>query len=146
MALKETFKQLLADFPKQPAFSEKDAKQFYALGFSLYGAGSFQESTQVFEVLCLRKPLEYPHWFGLASSFQETGRYEKALNAWAMAAILDRSSPHPHFHAAECCFSLGQIEEAKTALNAALARADGDSLLQDQISLLLQQWSQMPCL
>lgn len=145
MTLQEGFQKLLANLPEQPPFSEKEAERFYAFGYSLYAAGSFQKAAEVFEVLCFRKPLEYPHWFGLASSFQESGCYEKAVNAWAMAAILDRLSPHPHFHAAECCFSLGRVQEAETALRTALERAEDYPLLQDQIALLQQQWSQASC-
>lgn len=145
MMTADMFQQFLAHLPKQPTLSQKEAESFYTLGFSLYGTGSFTEAADVFKVLCIRKPLEYRHWFGLASSLQESKDYEKALNAWAMAAILDQSNPHPHFHAAECCFSLNQIEEAQIALQAALTRAEDYPILQDQITLLQKQWNEALC-
>ncbi|MBX9745113.1 MAG: tetratricopeptide repeat protein [Chlamydiales bacterium] len=122
--------------------SSEEVKQFYTFGFSLYGAGSAQEAIDVFEVLCVQRPLEAKHWFGLAASLQEESYYEKALPAWAMAALLDESNPHPHFHAAECCFAQGRQKEAQMALEAASMRAERDSVLQDRIALLQHRWSQ----
>ncbi len=142
MINQETLLQFLAHAPKRTPLSEKEAESFYAFGFSLYGAGSFKKAADVFEVLCVQRPLQHRHWFGLASSLQESGEYDKALPAWAMAAILDSSNPYPHFHAAECCFSLKQIKEAKTALQAALTRVQDNSTLKDQIILLQQRWDE----
>lgn len=121
--------------------SDEEADRFYKLGFSLYQAGSFGEANQVFRTLCVQKPLEYRHWFGFASSLQETKDYEKALYAWSMAAVLDQRAPYPHFHAAECAFSLSRSKEALAALDSALARAEELPILQDQIAILKTTWS-----
>ncbi len=139
----EMFQQFLAHAPKKPSLSEKEAESFYAFGFSLYGGGSFQEAVDVFEVLCVQRPLEHRHWFGLASSLQESGEYQKALPAWAMAAIINAADPYPHLHAAECCFSLKQMKEAKIALQAAVARAQDNTILLDQITLLQKRWEEL---
>ncbi|MDP1607699.1 MAG: tetratricopeptide repeat protein [Chlamydiales bacterium] len=139
---KEAVRRLLTQMTPAEKMSSEEAKKFYAFGFSLYGAGSAQEAIDVFEVLCVQRPLEAKHWFGLAASLQERSHYEKALPAWAMAAILDQSNPHPHFHAAECCFAQGKQEEARIALEAALIRSEQDSVLQDRIALLQHRWNQ----
>lgn len=143
--IREALEKFLEDFPNHPVMTEKKAEDFYTLGFSLYNAGSFDKASQVFQVLCCQKPLDYKHWFGLASSLQEERLYEKALSAWAMAAILNRTLPYSHFHAAECAFSLNRKEEAALALEAALVRANDYPILQDQITLLKEKWSEVSC-
>lgn len=139
----EKLQEFLRKAPKEAIMSDETARDFYTLGFSLYQAGSFEEASRVFQVLSIQKPLEYKHWFGLASSLQERKEYEKALPAWAMAAVLDQSLPYPHFHAAECAFSLDRKEEAKAALESAFSRASEYPILQDQIAVLKQRWSEM---
>lgn len=145
MLTEEALQLFLPRLPKTAALSEKEVEDFYVLGFSLYQTGSFQEASDVFEVLCSQSPFQYAHWFALASSLQESANYEKALHAWSMAAVLDPSHPKPHFHAAECCFSLGQMEEAKRALEASSKRAEDDLILQDQIEALQTRWSEILC-
>jgi len=141
MISEKAFQQFLREAPKVSPMSDREAEDVYALGFSLYGAGSFEEASDVFRILAAQRPLQYQHWFALASSLQESKNYERALDAWAMAAVLDENAPYPHFHAAECAFSLGQIEEARAALDAAADRTEENLVLQDQIALLKSQWS-----
>jgi type III secretion system low calcium response chaperone LcrH/SycD len=136
----DVFKKFLDAVPHREVMPAEEAEKFYSLGFSLYGAGNYKESADVFEVLCAQWPLEPKHWFALASSRQENTEYEKALHAWAMAAILKSEDPYPHFHAAECCLSLEQQEDAGKALASALLRAKENPALQDKIALLRQQW------
>lgn len=141
MISKEVLHQFLQAAPKASSLSDREAQDFYTLGFSLYNAHSFEEAVDVFRVLSAQKPLEPKHWFALASSLQESRNYEPALDAWAMTAILDGENPYPHFHAAECAFSMHQLKDALAALNAAAARVGENLVLQDQIDLLKQQWS-----
>lgn len=136
----DAFKQFLDAVPHEEVMPPEQAEKFYSLGFSLYGAGNYKESADVFEVLCAQWPLEPKHWFALASSRQENTEYDKALHAWAMAAILKSEDPYPHFHAAECCLSLNQKEEADLALASAHTRSCENPALQDKIALLRQQW------
>ncbi|MBS0626471.1 MAG: tetratricopeptide repeat protein [Verrucomicrobia bacterium] len=136
----DSLKKFLEVAPHQEVMPPEEAEKFYSLGFSLYGVGNYKESADVFEVLCAQWPLEPKHWFALASSRQENSEYEKALHAWAMAAILKTDDPFPHFHAAECCFSLSQKEEASFALASALSRSETHPVLKDKIALLRQQW------
>ena len=141
MSFIEGFQQFLREAPKGSPLSGEQTDRFYTLGFSLYNAGSFEEALQVFRVLCVQNPWEYRHWFGFASTLQESKEYEKALYAWSMAAVIDQTVPQPHFHAAECAFSLSKSDEAIAALDEALARAEDYPILQDQIALLKTTWS-----
>lgn len=120
--------------------SEEEVERFYAYGFAQYGSGSWSEAADVFRVLCTRRPLEPRFWFALGATLQEAGSYYDALHSWAMAALLKKEDPYPHFHAAECCFSLHLSEDAAKALAESEMRAETGHPLKVKIALLKQQW------
>lgn len=122
--------------------SDEDVERFYAYGFAHYGTGSWNEAADIFRVLCTRRPLEPRFWFALGATLQEAGSYHDALHSWAMAALLKKEDPYPHFHAAECCFSLQLSQEAAKALSESEVRIQADPThpLGAKIGLLKQQW------
>ena len=119
----------------------EELEKFYAYGFMLYSQGSCKESSDVFRVLCTNSPLEFRFWFGLGASLQETKEYTEALRAWAVAALLEKESPFPHFHAAECYFSERTPEEAKKALEEVERRIDEQHPLFEKVALLKERWA-----
>ncbi len=125
-----------------PVLSEEEVERFYAFGFAHYGTGNWAEAADVFRVLCTRRPLEPRFWFALGATLQEAGSYRDALHSWAMAALLKKEDPYPHFHAAECCFSLQMTQDAAFALNESETRIRSEQThpLQPKIMLLRQQW------
>ncbi len=136
---------MIADFLKNPRtdllLSEEEVEKFYAYGFAQYNSGRWAESADVFRVLCTRRPLEARFWFALGATLQEAESYSDALHAWAMCALLKKEDPYPHFHAAECCFSLNWTGDASKALKEAEERAGaGGHPLKDKISLLRERW------
>lgn len=122
--------------------SEEEVERFYAYGFALYGSGKWIEATDVFRVLCTRRPLEPRFWFALGATLQEAGSYYDALHSWAMAALLKKEDPYPHFHAAECCFSLEMAQDGAKALTETEQRIGRELShpLKSKIGLLRQQW------
>jgi type III secretion system low calcium response chaperone LcrH/SycD len=122
--------------------SDTEVESFYAYAFAQYGSGNWKEAADVFRVLCTRRPLESRFWFGLGATLQEAGSYQDALHAWAMAALLEKDDPYPHFHAAECCFSLQLSQDASLALKESEKRIEPQSAhpLRPKITLLRQQW------
>lgn len=122
--------------------SEAQVEQFYAYGFAHYGSGRWKEAADTFRLLCTRRPLEPRFWFALGATLQEAGSYKDALQSWAMAALLQKEDPYPHFHAAECCFSLQMSEEAAKALAQSEMRIPVEEKhpLKPKIGLLKQQW------
>lgn len=121
-------------------FSDREAEQFYAYGFAHYTTGNWGEAADAFRVLCTRRPLEPRFWFGLGATLQEAGSYADAVNAWAMAALLKKGDPYPHFHAAECYFSLREKGEGIKALKEAESLLSQEDPLQSKIALLKEQW------
>jgi len=122
------------------AISEDEVEQFYAYAFAQYGTGNWSEAADVFRVLCTRRPLEARFWFGLGAALQESESYSDALHAWSMAALLRDEDPFPHFHAAECYFSMEDKEEAVKALSEVEMRMGERHPLQGKVALLKQQW------
>lgn len=122
--------------------TEEEVERFYAFGFAQYGSGHFLEAADCFRLLCTRRPLEPKFWFALGATLQETGSFQDALHSWAMAALLKKEDPYPHFHAAECCFSLKQSSEAQKALKESFLRIQNEKEhpLRAKISALREQW------
>ncbi|MBU6383809.1 MAG: tetratricopeptide repeat protein [Verrucomicrobia bacterium] len=123
-----------------PTLEEAEVERFYAFGFAHYGSGHLHEAADVFRVLCTRRPLESKFWFALGATLQEAMSYQDALHSWAMAALLKRDDPYPHFHAAECCLSLQKVKDAAKALREAENRVTEGHPLLDKIIVLRQQW------
>ena len=119
---------------------DQEVEKFYAFGFAQYGSGHWGEAADVFRVLCTRRPLEPRFWFALGATLQEAGSYQDALHSWAMAALLKSDDPYPHFHAAECCFSLKLSSDAALALTESETRLQAAHPLKEKIDLLRQQW------
>lgn len=123
-------------------FLDEEAEKYYSYAFAHYHSGHWSEAADAFRVLCTKRPLESKFWFGLGATLQAAESYEEALHSWAMAALLKKEDPYPHFHAAECYLSL-QIKK-----DAALALSESEKRIQDmahpliqKIQLLKSQWS-----
>lgn len=117
-----------------------DVEKFTTYGVAQYRSGNWDEARDAFRVLCSNRPLEPQFWVALGACLQEAGSYEEALEPWAMAALLMPNDPYPHFHAAECYFSLSQTEDAGKALAESAAHISGDHPLAPKINLLKEQW------
>lgn len=99
-------------------FTQDDVVLLYELGYQLYQVGNYKKGEEVFRRLVVAAPLEKKHWQGLGSCQQMQNKYQDAILSWSMVVLLDPSSPLPHFHAAECLFSLNQIDQGLEALKA----------------------------
>lgn len=124
-------------------FSQEDFNTLYTVAYGLYESGDYMPAKDIFHQLVLAKPLQSEYWFCMGSCLQMDKAYSEALSAWAMCALLDGHNPLPHYHAAECYLSLGEILEGKKALNLFLQMAKEDeqfSELVTQANTLLAQW------
>ena len=120
--------------------SDDEVETLYLCAYSHYNSGHWTEAADIFRLLCTRRPLDPRFWFGLGAALQEGSSYFDALHAWAMAALLKKEDPYPHFHAAECYFSLGESGDAAKALNEASLKIETTHPLAGKISLLKEQW------
>ena len=132
--------ELLDVIQEKDFLTQVEVEQFYAYAFAQYQSGLFEQAADAFHLLCVRRPFEARFWFGLAATLQEEQKYERALTAWAMVALLDKQDPYPHFHAAECAFSMNNLRDATFALKETEARIDPIHPLRDRIPLLKEAW------
>lgn len=140
-----TLHSLLEKAASDPAYQEKkketaQAREVLYLGaFCFYEKGHYLEAAEHFTKLVLIDPFEKKYWFGLAASEQLAKNYQAALPAWSVAAVLDKESAYPHFHAAECFLSEGNVKEALLALEEAKKHSP-DPELEKKISVLEEIW------
>jgi type III secretion system low calcium response chaperone LcrH/SycD len=141
-AIKKIGGKIDADEPISPkSLSKEDVDLLYTMAYGLYQGGDYVQSRQLFRQLVVCKPLEQKHWVGLGSTLQMEKSYEEALTAWSMAALLEKDDPTPHYHAAECLFSLEQSSEALKALREVKKRsADAEPELMKKVEALEKIW------
>lgn len=116
--------------------SADEQESVYAAAFGNYELGNYSEASSLFTALALASPFEESHWRGLASSRQMEEKYQEALQAWSMVALLAEHDPLPHFHAAECLITLRNTEDAMKALNCAETRIFEKTPLASKIAVL----------
>jgi type III secretion system low calcium response chaperone LcrH/SycD len=118
------------------SWSPEEEDTLYAAAYGLYEQGAYARAAEMFTQLVHGSPFTEVYWRGLASSRQMEERYQEALRAWCLTALLAEHDPLPHFHAAECLLSLGDREEALKALHAAEDKAYDRPELLSTISVL----------
>ncbi|MCB1135458.1 MAG: tetratricopeptide repeat protein, partial [Chlamydiia bacterium] len=96
------YQSTACEAPSLPHLSPTTYKTLYAFAYRFYRDGVYDKAADFFRFLCLMKLDEKKHWVGLGAAEHMRGNYDQALQAYAMAALLDASDPFPHFHAAEC--------------------------------------------
>lgn len=117
-------------------FSVQEQELLYSQGYRNYADGHYDLASCVFSALVQAYPLDEKYWRSLASSKQMEEKYEEALRAWAMTALLNAEDPLPHFHAAECLTCLQQHEEALKALACAEKQVSHQQDLVEKIGKL----------
>lgn len=108
----------------------------YQASYTFYQAGNYARAADLFLQLAREAPFEKEYWKGLASCQQMQGKYDDALHAWSLAALLCEEDPMPHFHAAECLLSQNNKEEALKALFLAEKKTGLSGQIRSKITLL----------
>jgi type III secretion system low calcium response chaperone LcrH/SycD len=132
----------------EEGFSPQQQERLYALGYQYYNQARYVDAVDCFTKLTLCNPFVQPYWCALASSQQMQALYTDALHAWGVAVLLQEKNPLPHFHAAECYFSLQEFAEALKALQCAetlLTKNAEDQALLTKISALKEVYNDHSC-
>lgn len=111
----------------------------YALAMAHYMRDDYKAALPLFQKLTMVMPLIKAYWFGLSSTLMMLKKYEKAVTAWTITAMLDGDDAMPHFHAAECFYSLKDFEKGLKALAAARLRSD-DAAFHQKMDTLESRW------
>jgi len=126
-------------------FNDEVVEGLYAFGYGYYDKGRYSEAESIFRILTAVRIRSSKFWKGLGAALQMLKKYDQAVEAYSWAAVHDDlfSDPYPHFHAAECLYSLGKIKRGLKALFSAkkIAEKKGsyEGLL-SQIALLRNAW------
>ncbi|MCH9613598.1 MAG: hypothetical protein SP1CHLAM54_06030 [Chlamydiia bacterium] len=113
--------------------------ELYSLASAHYARDDFEAAMPLFQKLTMVMPLVKEYWFGFSSTLMMLKNYEKAVTAWTMTAMLDGADATPHFHAAECFYSLKDQEKGMQALAAARLRSE-DEILNQKMDTLEKRW------
>ncbi|NGX61239.1 MAG: Chaperone protein SicA [Chlamydiae bacterium] len=111
----------------QEAFGVLNAEMevLYKEAYDFYQEDRYHDALTVFRWLVVLNPYKYDFWMGLGAAQQLLSQSEKALHAYAAAALLDCENPDPHFYAHECYVEMGEKEEAEKALELSNQRKTG---------------------
>lgn len=98
--------------------SDEDMEAIYAIGYSHFQAGKFDEAEKMFKALVLLDHLEKKYWFAFGGVCEAKRDFARALQAYQTCAFLDIDNPKPQYHCAVCHLALGDKENAINALDA----------------------------
>jgi type III secretion system low calcium response chaperone LcrH/SycD len=100
--------------------NNEEMEALYGIAYNYYSAEKLDDAIRTFGMLVMLNPYESKYWKGLGASLQVNKAYEKAAEAYGMAATTAGiHDPTPHFHAGECYTHLKLIKDACIAFDMA---------------------------
>lgn len=122
---------------KMMSVSEKTLGFLYGAGVHLYEKQDYVKAADVFFLLTLIDFQKFNIWLSLGLSELKSTHFEPALNAFAMASIINSNTPLPYMYSSECCIALGRPQESTDYL--ALAKEVLSSLPENEREVYLSQ-------
>lgn len=109
----KTFKDL-------KGITDKEMEGIYATAYNFYTHGKLDRANEIFSALCQMDPYQSKYWMGLGATRQMEKKYEKAIEAYGLATLMDAKNPLPAFYAAHCFMKLENFDGAIKALEASI--------------------------
>lgn len=109
----KTFKDL-------KGITDKEMEGIYATAYNFYSHGKFDRAEDIFSALCQMDHYKSKYWLGLGASRQMQKKYEKAIDAYGLATLMDINNPLPAFYTAHCLLKLNNKENAIKAFEAVI--------------------------
>lgn len=103
--------------------SSDTLEQIYALAFTQYQAGKWQDAHKLFQLLCVLDHYDARFCLGLGACRQSLAQWEEAIQSYSYGALLDVKDPRFPFHAAECHLQMENLEAAESGFYSAEALA-----------------------
>lgn len=113
----------------------------YGQAYRLYNTGKYKDACDLFRLLIMLNPTEQKYALGMAASYHMMKEYGEAAHLYTVCAMLDPTSPVPHYHASDCYLQLGDKISALITLEMAIKRSEGRpefQQLQDRASLTVE--------
>lgn len=108
------------------SLTDNDKEVLYAVAHNYYKNSKYDKALPLFQFLSLVDHVNKKWWMGYGATAQMAKDYTKAINAYAMATILDIEDPRPQLQAAYCLLMEKKRDEARLALEGAILAA-GDN-------------------
>ncbi|PWU07405.1 MAG: CesD/SycD/LcrH family type III secretion system chaperone [Verrucomicrobia bacterium] len=96
--------------------TDKEMESIYATAYNFYTHGKLDRAKDIFSALCQMDPYQAKYWLGLGATRQMQEKYEKAVEAYGMATLMDIKNPLPSFYAAHCLMKLNDHDRTISAL------------------------------
>jgi type III secretion system low calcium response chaperone LcrH/SycD len=103
--------------------SDSMIEGIYAQAYRLYNTGKYKDAAQLFRLLIMLNSTEAKYAMGLAACFHMMKEFKNAVEMYALCAIIDPTSPVPHFHSSDCYIQMKDPISALIALEMAVKRA-----------------------
>lgn len=113
-------------FREARGLTRENMEALYTLGYNAYNSGQYEQAHRAFQFLCVFDHIERKYWLALGACRQLLKRHAEAVDAYAIASLLDIQDPVPPLRAAECHLALGRRDQAIVALEAVLLAAGDD--------------------
>ena len=104
--------------------SERDMNAVYTLAYNQYDHGAYQRAETLFRFLCFYNHLEKKYFMGVGACRHMMRNYAGAVEAYAVAALLDADDPRPQVYTGESLSAQGDRGKAAIALEAAIECCD----------------------
>lgn len=120
----------------------------YAYAYRYYDMKKYKEALPLFTLLCSQQVQNSTYWMGLGGCYQQLFEYEKAVEAYSVAAVYGdaKNDPYPHYFAAECYLSLHLVDQALKAMKSAFAACGKRACfkaLRNRLRYLHRSWNSL---
>lgn len=99
---------------------DEQMEAVYAYAFNLVDQEQYREAGELLAWLAGMDQFQPKYMIGLGICRQQLKEYVGAIEAFAIAALLELENPIPPIRAAECYLALGKLDEAQSGVKAAL--------------------------
>ncbi len=106
--------------------TEEQVEALYALAYRSFNLRQYDKAERVFQLLSSLDHYDARHLIGIGACRQKCKNYERAIDAYSAAGLIDMKNPVPALRAAECHLALGDREKAELGAKAALHWAGDD--------------------
>jgi len=125
-------------------FSEPHLSEAYRMAYQYYQTRQYREALPLFRVLVVGNHEERKYWKGMAACLQMIQEWKEALLCYQTAIFLDPDSDlELYIHAADCCFSMDQVNEGLDLLNKVKEKAEkaGNKHILTHVDLMESVWN-----
>ncbi len=117
----------------------------YTIAYTSFRQGQYGEAIALFRTLTVANPRSRKFWMSLGACYQAKKEYNKALDVFERAVMLDPGDPYVHLYAASCFFAQRLAKKGLQALNWAMRvinrlPVEKQKQLKAHIALLRQVW------